>query len=160
MDIHNDTELFNILQNQVVYPLAEYLSKKIVVEVNKYIREHSPISTRTLRRYTTFNIAHTTNGCTATIYVDTNAMQGEEEIGAYGVFNKFMSLDFSNTYRGQTISYQLVKWLEETGTHGSLGNNLFEPIGMFSNVYAELDKLIPRWIDTFARQNRLQIQRG
>ena len=161
MDIHNDTELYNILNAQIVYPLAEYLSKKIVVEVNKFIRENSPISTRTLRKYTTYNIAKTANGCTATIYVDTGLMQvREEEVGTYGVFNKFMSLDLSNTYRGQTISYQLVKWLEETGAHGSCGNNPFEPIGMFKNVYDSLDRLVPQWVDTFARQNRLQIVRG
>ena len=160
MDIHNDMELFDILNNQVVYPLAEYLSKKIVVEVNKYIREHSPISTRTLRRYTTFNISRTANGCTATIYVDTDAMQGEEGVGSYGFFNKFMSLDLSNTYRGQTISWHLVRWLEETGAHGELGNNPFEPIGMFKNVYDQLESLIPNWVDTFARANRLQVQRG
>ena len=161
MDIHNDTELYNILNAQIVYPLAEYLSKKIVVEVNKFIRENSPISTRTLRKYTTYNIARTANGCTATIYVDTGLMQvREEEVGTYGVFNKFMSLDLSNTYRGQTISYQLVKWLEETGADGAYGNNPIRPIGMFKNVYDSLDRLVPQWVDTFARQNRLQIARG
>lgn len=169
MDIHNDTELLNILNAQIVYPMAEYLSKKIVEEVNKFIRDNSPISTRTLRRYTTYNISKRKNGYSATIFIDTDAMQSKEErVGAYGIFNKFMSLDLSTSYNGQTISWHLVRWLEETGTWQfagarrtvePIGNNPFKAIGMFKNVYAEMDRLVPTWIDTFAKANGVRIER-
>ena len=162
MDIHNDTELYNILNAQIVYPLAEYLSKKIVSLVRQYIRGMTrDISTRTVRKYVTFDISRKANGCTATIYVDTDTMQTrEEQFGTYGIYNKFISLDLTNTYGGQTISWHLVRWLEETGAYGAYGNNPIRPIGMFRNVYAELDRLVPQWIDIFARSNRLQIVRG
>lgn len=159
MDIFDDEQLRLVLLNEVIYPMAEYLANKIKNKLNEFILANSPISTKTMRKNIVYSTEKRPNGCNTTIYIDTEAMQSEAQIGAYGDFNKFMSLDLRTSYYGQSISYQLVKWIEETGAHGHLGNNPFEPIGMFKNVYAELDSLIPRWISEYATNKGIRIER-
>ena len=163
MDIYDDKTLKVVTKYLFFVPIVTYISEKIVEEVQKFLSENSPISTDTMRKYVTYEKKAFGYGYRTTIYIDDRAMQKEQARHVYGRFNKFMSLDFSTRFPksgGQTISYRLIQWLEETGAHGSLGNNPFEPIGMFKNVYAKLDRLIPQWMESFAKQKGIRIERG
>ena len=78
VDIYNEIELREIMKAQIIYPLAEYLSQKIVELVREYILGMSEISTRTLRECVTYTVHKKKDGCTAAIYVNDRVMQEKQ----------------------------------------------------------------------------------
>ena len=174
-DIYSEAQLYAILSAEVLSPLVKFVSEKIVEEVRKFILENQPISTKTVRKYVTYDTTESTNEILSTIYIDDESMQSEQEPYAYGSYSKFMSFGLKSRWDdeggdGMSISYHLVEWLEETGTmQGKTatrggrpphGNNPFPPIHMFKNVSNELSKTVPKWVNQYARQTGIEIKRG
>ena len=110
------------------------------------------MSTRTMRKYTTYEIQKSADSCVSTIYIDDDAMQDEAVEYKYGLYSKFMSLGLQPDYNGQSISYWLVYWLEERGANGLRGNNPIPAIHMFENTYKEIESLIPSWVKELAEK--------
>lgn len=159
MDINNPTFLAQVLRERVLLPMIISMSKEIVSLVKSEMNKAS-ISTDTMQEYTTYQLQKQPNGYTSTILVLDDLMQGNSEIGTYGIFNKFMSLDMSTTYGGKSIAWHLVSWLEDKGAYGNMGNNPIEPIGMFKNTYEQINDKIYGWISEFANKYGITIMKG
>lgn len=165
MDIYDDAQLNTIIMQEIIYPIQKEIAIKIQEAVKKYIlknakkKDNETLSTRTIRNYTTYEIEKRGNESIATIFIDDEAMQGEQQEHAYGNFNKFMSLDMKTEKFGHSISYWLVSWLEETGANGGIGNNPIKKIGMFQNVYKEIESKIPTWVEEIAKRRGVEIVR-
>lgn len=159
MDIYSDTELRKVIMEQVIYPMQKEISKRITDKLKEYIHKNakknggeSTLSTRTMRKYTTYQIEKKGDACVSTIYIDDDAMQDEAVEHKYGMYSKFMSLGLETDYKGQSISYWLVSWLEETEANGLRGNNPIPAIHMFENTYKEIESLIPTWVKELAER--------
>lgn len=151
MDINNSQQLRKILLLQVIYPLIKEISQELVSMVRNEML-NARISTKTMREYTTYELSKTNTGYVSTILVRDDLMQTEEEVGTYGVFNRFMSLNMENEYGGHNISWHLVSWLEDKGANGKLGNNPIQSIGMFEKTFSNIEKELPRIISNFSKK--------
>jgi len=159
MDINNPTFLAKVMQERVLLPMVIDISKNIVKLVQEEMDKAS-ISTDTMQKYTIYQLQKQANGYMSTVWVRDDLMQQEAEVGTYGVFNKFMSLDMSTTYGGKSIAWNLVSWLEDKGAKGGLGNNPIIPIGMFEKTYQKIDNQIDGWVGRFANKYGITLVRG
>lgn len=159
MDINNSTMLEKVLKERILTPLIISVSKEIVNLVQEEL-DNAPISTTTMQKYTMYQLSNTSKGLSSTIYVNDELMQGEQDVGTYGHFNRFMSLDMSTNYGGKNIAWRLVSWLEDKGAQGELGNNPFQPIGMFQKAYLKIERNLYGWVSKFSAKYGITIVRG
>ena len=161
MDIDNSVLLKKVLVQQVIYPMIKSISKEIA-DMVKSEMDKAQISTNTMQKYTTYSLQKDGNGYTSTIFVRDDLMQGEAEVGTYGVFNKFMSLDMKTSYYGKSISWRLVSWLEDgvRGNGNYIGNQPLNGVGMFANTYEKIKTQMPKMINEFASKYGVSILKG
>jgi hypothetical protein len=152
MKITTYSQFQAVMLQKILPDLMEYLSKEVELTLKKNLNL-ADISTSTLQDYVTHQIIKKTNGYISDIYIDDVLAQtqtaGEE---TYGGFTKFISLDGSISFGGNTIVWNMINWLENTGANGNLGNNPIRTIKMFEKTVEEISQKLPILVKNYLRK--------
>lgn len=156
MEFQSEKEFNNHLREKIIPQLLEHLAKKVEKILKQELNE-ADISTETLKKYVTHSeITQNKNGYSCDIYINDILAQSEEGTKTWDwngiTLVKFISINGFRQYNGETIAWNMINWLENTGANGPIGNNPIKPIGMFDKTAKRVKRELNTWVKDFFKK--------